>query len=325
MDDTTLSTFGELLKAFRKQRKITQQALATQLGVHRNTIGAWENGEFLPDSKAIVLEIARLLHLDTHNTRRLLEASLTALSPHWLMPYQRNPFFTGRDSVLQQLHDALAHEHSAIISQSYALSGLGGIGKTQTAIEYAYRYANDYAGIFWISAETNESIVSSFVTMAELLNLPEKQDKEQSRVITAVTRWLTGHSDWLLIFDNVEDLELVKGVLPPARCGSLLFTSRQKALGFSAHTLDLEQMTAEEGMRFLLHRAHLLDMAAPLDALIPEERNLAREIVTAMDGLPLALDQAGAYIEATQCGLSDYLQLLQSAQLRLLDERGFSC
>jgi tetratricopeptide (TPR) repeat protein/transcriptional regulator with XRE-family HTH domain len=321
MDDMTLSTFGELLKAFRKQHKITQQALARQLGVHRNTIGTWENGEFLPDSKAIVLEIARLLHLDTNNTRRLLEASLTALSPHWQMPYQRNPFFTGRDSVLQQLHDALAHEHTAVISQSYALSGLGGIGKTQTAIEYAYRYANDYAGVFWISAETNESIVSSFVAIAELLNLPEKQDKEQDRVITAVTRWLTSHSDWLLIFDNVENSELVKSVLPPARCGSLLFTSRRQALEFSAHILDLEQMTLEEGMRFLLHRARLLAPTASLDSLAPEDATLAQEIVTAMAGLPLALDQAGAYIEVNQLSLAEYLELFQSSQMRLLDEQ----
>jgi tetratricopeptide (TPR) repeat protein len=321
MDDTTLSTFSELLKAFRKQHKITQQALATQLGVHRNTIGTWENGDCLPDSKAVVLELARLLHLDTHNTRRLLEASLTALSPYWQMPYQRNPFFTGRDHVLQQLHDTLAHERSALISQSYALSGLGGIGKTQTAIEYAYRYANDYAGVFWISAETNESIVSSFVAIAELLNLPEKQEKEQSRVMAAVTRWLTSHSDWLLIFDNVEDLELVKSVLPSARSGSLLFTSRRQTLGFTAHTLDLEQMTSEEGVRFLLHRARLLDPTASLDSLAPEEITRAGEIVAAMDGLPLALDQAGAYIEANQLSLSEYLELFQSSQMRLLDEQ----
>ncbi|MBV9232235.1 MAG: helix-turn-helix domain-containing protein, partial [Chloroflexi bacterium] len=239
MDETTLSTFGELLKAFRKQRNLTQHELASRLSVHRNTVGKWENGTFLPESKTIVLELASQLHLDTSDTRRLLEASLTALSPYWQVPYQRNPFFTGRSDVLQQLHEALAQKGSALISQSYALSGLGGIGKTQTALEYAYRYGNDYAAVFWISAETYESIVSSFVAIAELLNLPEKQDKEQDRVLAAVLRWLTAHNAWLIIFDNVEDLEVVKAALPASRCGSLLFTSRRKALDFSAQTLDL--------------------------------------------------------------------------------------
>ncbi len=314
-------TFGELLTTFRKQHRISQNELAEKLDVHRNTIGRWERGTGLPESKTIVLELAKQLHLNTNETQQLLEASLTAASPHWLMPYQRNPFFTGRTSVLQQLHNVLAHERSALLSQSYSLSGLGGVGKTQTAIEYAYRYANEYSAVFWISAETNENIVSSFVAIAELLNLPEKQEKEQSRVIAAVTHWLISHSDWLLIFDNVEDLELVKGVLPPARCGSLLFTSRRQALGFAAKTLDMEQMTTEEGVCFLLHRARLLDPTASLDSLAPHVIALAREIVAAMDGLPLALDQAGAYIEETKCILSDYLHLFQSSRLRLLDER----
>jgi transcriptional regulator with XRE-family HTH domain len=315
-------TFGELLNMFRKQHHISQNELADKLDVHRNTIGRWERGTGLPESKTIVLELAKQLHLNEQETRQLLEASLTTVSPYWLMPYQRNPFFTGRVNVLQQLHDTLAHEHSAVLSQSYALSGLGGIGKTQTAIEYAYRYANEYAAVFWISAETNENIVSSFVAIADLLNLPEKQEKEQSRIIVAVTHWLTSHSDWLVIFDNVEDLELVKGALPPARSGSLLFTSRRQSLGFAAQTLDMKQMTSEEGVRFLLHRARLLDPTAFLDSLAPETVALAEEIVVAMDGLPLALDQAGAYIEETQCGLEHYLQIYHQQRLKVLGRRG---
>ncbi len=321
MEDIQLSTFGELLKGFRKQRRITQHELATRVGVHRNSIGSWERGDFLPESKTIVLELAHHLHLDTQQTRRLLEASMTALSPYWHLPYQRNPFFTGRESVLQQLHDTLTHEHTAVLSQSYTLSGLGGIGKTQTAIEYAYRHANDYAAVFWISAETTENIISNMIAIATLLNLPERQEQEQSRVVSAVIRWLTNHRNWLVIFDNVEDAELVKGFWPPARCGSFLLTSRKQALGFTTQTLALEQMTQEEGMHLVLHRARLLDPTAALDSLTPMEEAIAREIVSALGALPLALDQAGAYLEATQCRLSDYLSLFQSSHLRLLDER----
>ena len=321
MNSMDISGFGGILTTLRKQHHISQNELATKLDVHRNTIGNWERGTYLPESKTLVMELAKHLHLNAQETRQLLDASLTETSLYWLMPYQRNPFFIGRDNVLQQLHRTLAHEHRAVLSQSYALSGLGGIGKTQIAIEYAYRYVNDYTAVFWINAETNGSIFSSFIAIADLLNLPEKQDKEQSHVIAAVTRWLTNHSDWLVIFDNVEDLELVKSVLPPARCGSLLFTSRRQALGFTTQFLNLEQMTLEEGMRFLLLRARLLDTTVSLDQFAAEDLALAKEIVVEMDGLPLALDQAGAYIEATRCSLSDYLRLFQSSQVRLLDER----
>jgi hypothetical protein len=90
------------------------------------------------------LELAKQLHLNDQETRQLLEASLTALSQHWLMPHQRNPFFTGRENVLQQLHTVLAHERSVVISQSYALSGLGGIGKTQSVSSSPIAHAVDY-------------------------------------------------------------------------------------------------------------------------------------------------------------------------------------
>jgi tetratricopeptide (TPR) repeat protein len=323
MDTTTLSSFGELLKTLRKQGKVNQQELATRLGVHFNTISKWERGICLPESKTIVLELANQLHLNTHDTRLLLEASLTALSPYWHVPYQRNPFFTGREEVLQRVHEALHQQQSALLSQSSALSGLGGIGKTQIAIEYAYRYANDYAAVFWVAAETTESLTSSFLAFAEVLNLSERHEHEQQRIVTAVLRWLNTHSDWLLIFDNVEDLELVKGFLPSSRRGTaLLFTSRQKALGITAQALGLHQMTLAEGIRLLLRRSRLLDEpTASLDQLSPHEQAAAKEIVTLMDGLPLALDQAGAYIEATQCSLTDYLRFFQASSLDLLGER----
>jgi DNA-binding XRE family transcriptional regulator len=98
--DTELCSFGELLTAFRKRRRLTQQQLAEAIGVHRSTIVRWERGDFLPKGKTLVLELARHLHLDEQECRCLLEASLTALAPYWLVPFQRNPFFTGREEIL---------------------------------------------------------------------------------------------------------------------------------------------------------------------------------------------------------------------------------
>src|SRR5579863_1982210 len=138
MDGSHLDSFGALLKVFRKRRNLTQQQLATAIGVHRNAIGRWEQGEVLPANKGIVLELARHLHLNDQETRQLLEASLTGLFTHWLVPFPRNPFFTGREEILHTLHTRLGAKQAAVLAQVYALHGLGGIGKTQIALEYAY-------------------------------------------------------------------------------------------------------------------------------------------------------------------------------------------
>src|SRR5450432_1175774 len=182
MEDITLSGFGDLLKAYRKQKKISQQELASRLDVHRNTIGGWERGDFLPESKTMVLELAKQLHLNDNETRRLLEASLTAITPYWNVPYQRNPFFTGREELLHTLHEQLRAKQAVALCQSYALSGLGGIGKTQIAVEYTYRYHPEYAAIIWVEAETYETMLSSFVSVANLLNLIAKQEKDQNQI-----------------------------------------------------------------------------------------------------------------------------------------------
>lgn len=319
MSDSDVSAFGELLRRLRSQRDISQHHLAVRLDVHRNTISKWERGICLPESKTLVLEIARQLQLNMHYTQRLLEASLTAFSPHWYMPSPRNIFFTGREIVLHHMHEKLGREQTAFLYQACALTGLGGVGKTQAAIEYAYRYAHDYTAILWVAAETRESITASFMAIANVLHLPEQDN--QNHVIKAVCQWLSEHREWLLIFDNVENLELIRPLLPAARSGAVLLTTRLQYVGDMARTIHLECMTSEEGFLFLLRRAKLLSLDSMEHYLPPQETLAAQEIVMLMGGLPLALDQAGAYIEATQCSLQDYLQLLQSSQLHLLRER----
>src|SRR5579859_2307134 len=104
----------------------------------------------------------------TSNTRTL-----------WNIPYQRNPFFTGREDVLSQLRRALQADAMVALSHPQGISGLGGIGKTQTALEYAYRYRTDYDAVFWVRAESVTSLTSSLVELAHVLELPERHEKDQ--------------------------------------------------------------------------------------------------------------------------------------------------
>ena len=321
-------SFGGLLKAFRKRHGWTQQQTASAIGVHRNAIGRWERGDFLPESKALVLELARVLRLADQEMHQLLEASFLKPTPPWNVPYQHNPFFTGRQQSLLLLHQHLKTDRIIALTQSYAIHGLGGIGKTQLAVEYAYTHTHEYSAILWVRAETQETISSSWLEIAELLQLPERHESEQQRVIAAVWDWLSHHTGWLLIWDNLEDVELLPRSLPACQQGTILITTRRQTLGTLAQSFELPTMTQEEGLLFLLRRARLLEIDADSQHVQqfaqrqPTDYAAAQQLVLMMGGLPLALDQAGAYLEETGCGLVRYVRLYEQAHKRLLERRG---
>src|SRR5712692_7966993 len=173
-------------------------------------------------------------------------APRAALPPVWNIPYPRNSFFIGRGEILTRLHAQLQAGQATALSQPQAISGLGGIGKTQIAVEYAYRFHQDYQVVLWARAETTEALTSSYVTIASLLNLPEQEVQEQAITVQAVKAWLQTHSGWLLILDNADDLALVPAFLPPALGGHLLLTTRAQAMGRLAHRIEVETFSLED-------------------------------------------------------------------------------
>ena len=239
----------------------------------------------------------------------------------WNIPYRRNPFFTGRESILVRLHTMLHAGSAAALSQPPAISGLGGVGKTQAAVEYAYRYRNEYQHVLWVQANTHETLTSSYLTLAGLLNLPEYGAQDQSLTVQAVKSWLEQHDRWLLIFDNADDLSMVDAFLPSGSSGHTLFTTRAHVMSGRAQRVEVEEMDVEEGALFLLRRTTMLGRDVPLSSVPEAVRVEAIAIVEAVDGLPLALDQAGAYIEETGCGLSRYLGLYQAQRKELHQRR----
>jgi tetratricopeptide (TPR) repeat protein/nucleoside phosphorylase len=240
----------------------------------------------------------------------------------WNVPYSRNLVFTGREEILSRIHTLLHTGKAAAISQPQAITGLGGIGKTQIVLEYTYQHHQEYQFVLWTSADTHESLVSGYGAIAERLNLPERNEQDQSKTVQAVKHWFTTHTRWLLVLDNVEDLGLIDTFLPPLFGGHLLLTARAQATGTRAQRIEVDSMPEEVGALFLLRRAKLVASDAVLQDADPADEEEARAICVELGGLPLALDQAGAYIEETGCSLPDYLNLLNRRQKDLLERRG---
>lgn len=263
-----------------------------------------------------------------------------ASSEVWNVPHARNPYFTGRDELLDQLHRQLlpAEQNNSTkigrvaLTQPQAIKGLGGIGKTQIAVEYAYRSRDQghYTHTFWVNAASAETIITSFMTIAELLpSFSARNETDQRKLVEAIKRWLEEcEQPWLLIFDNVDradDLPLIQQYLPQRGNGGVLLTTRANAVGSLAASIEVGAMDRWDGTLFLLRRTQLFDHTSIMDASDEEVEmvNVARSIVDALDSFPLALDQAGAYIEETKCDLADYLQLYQDHRKDLLARRGY--
>ena len=246
----------------------------------------------------------------------------TGRSSIWNVPYQRNPVFTGREDVLTLLHDRLTTTKAAAFTQPQAISGLGGIGKTQIAVEYAYRFQDSYQAILWVNAATLDTLVADLVSVADLLNLSARIEVDQNLVTNAVKRWLADHDRWLLILDNADRPALVYDFLPERCRGHIILTTRAQAVGPIAQDIEIGELDREEGSKLLLRRAKIVEPGGVLEQSTPEDHAYAQEIVAVLGGVPLALDQAGAYIEETGCSLAEYLERFKQREIALLKRRG---
>ncbi len=316
--------FGEHLAQARIALKLSQEALAEAVGTTARSISRWERNQTVPQQYYLerLCDVLQTTPEALFRTRMEESQRRTEMTPLWYVPYARNPYFTGRKAFLHQLYRQLHAEHHVALTQRHVLSGLGGIGKTQTALEYIYLFRHEYHSIFWINAETSEMLMSDYLALAHLLQLAERNSSDQRILREAVKRWFQISSGWLLVFDNVENLELLQLVLPDTSQGHVLITTRSQVIGTLGVTIDLPNIALEEGVLFLLRRAKLLPLDALLQSASASMRSQAKELVTSLDNLPLALDQAGAYIEETGCTLAEYLALFTTQRKALLAYRG---
>ncbi|MEU0003450.1 FxSxx-COOH system tetratricopeptide repeat protein [Streptomyces sp. NPDC006314] len=219
-----------------------------------------------------------------------------------------NPNFVGREDLLAQVREQLVTgDTSAVLP--HALHGMGGVGKSQIAIEYVYRYASEYDVVWWIPSEQPTMILTALTELAHQLGL--NVSSEANRAVPAVREALRrGHpyDRWLLVFDNAENVEAVRPYFPTGGTGKILITSRNQEWDRVARTLSVDVFTREESKALLRRRARDLSDGD------------ADRLAEALGDLPLAIEQAAAWQAVTGMSVPEYLRLINEKIAELMLE-----
>ena len=234
----------------------------------------------------------------------------------FLVPHPRSRIFTGRDNLLATLHQTLLAHPAA------ALTGFGGLGKTQTAVEYAFRHRPHYTAVFWLPASSRETLLGAFAKLAAELHLPAANQPDQQLAVADLHRWLEAHPGALLIFDNADDLSFLPPFLPTDDATRLLLTTQVAATSSLAIPLAVRPLSSEDGALLILRRADLLQPNQPPPPASNLNFRAALSLAQELGNLPLALDQAGAYIATARRTVAHYAALYAKEQATLLGQRG---
>jgi tetratricopeptide (TPR) repeat protein len=229
-------------------------------------------------------------------------------NPVFNLPFRsKGEGVVGREQVLQELRTQLVLGQQTSIGHTASFNGMGGLGKTQLAVEYAYRYKEDYPnGVFWIAAD--QDINNQLIKMATDAKWFSPH-LEMTDLLTQATRKLKNGSDCLIIFDNVESKEQIQDYLPNINAAPhLLITSRMNTIG-GFTVLPLTLLSDEESVELLLKEANREHLE-----LSDEDKRMCQDIVETLGHLPLAIELAGAYLKRLpSVTFANYKTLLHSS------------
>ncbi|KAE8443356.1 hypothetical protein EG329_001914 [Mollisiaceae sp. DMI_Dod_QoI] len=234
-----------------------------------------------------------------------------------LLPRSRNTRFFARTEVLHLITGHFKPDRSSSVKpMSMALYGLGGVGKSAIALEYAYRRLEDYDAIFWVSSETQISMARSFSDIAIKLRLGEAHENPQDHAANRylVQKWLQRTSlRWLMIFDNVESPDLLRGYWPLGQ-GHSLVTTRNHTLAFHPADWGLEVHTFpnQEGAEFLIH---LLSRDVN-GSTYNDDLTSATQLSTMLGGHALAISHIARLIHQRSSSISEFLKVYEKQPSR---------
>lgn len=218
----------------------------------------------------------------------------------WNLDYSRNKYFVGRESTLNVIDESLSSSEGNSVA-IVGLSGLGGVGKSQLAIEYAYQHKEDNRITCWLRAESPDSLEEDYLELASFLKIPFNKDMKKEDRIKRIRRKLEERKDWLLIFDNALTIKDIDDYLPKTKVGRVLVTSRNPIWQNMTNIIEVDVFTPRESIDYILK---LLSIDEP-------DKEMANNLAVELGYLPLALSQACAYIKATKKEISNYLKLFK--------------
>ena len=236
-----------------------------------------------------------------------------------MVPYQRNAHFKGRAGLLAKLHDNLCEEVKGQWNHRVALYGLGGVGKTQLALEYVHSERGYYEWIFWISTVSEASLLSGLQDIGAATGCVDKTATLQpSELWRKVNGWFNNHKSWLLVLDNAEDAELVSNYLPQVALGkhTLITTRSRWSDEFRAEGLEVGILEVNDAKDLLLTRSRVGPVAETKEGQVE-----ATKIVRELGCLPLAIEQAAAYIREALHDLFKFLFSYRENLKRHLERR----
>ena len=222
----------------------------------------------------------------------------------FIVPYQANPRFIGRAPFLQTLKEKLFDIAPRQDNHRIALYGMGGIGKTQCALGYVYANRDVYDRIYWISAVDRTSLLSGYQTIAKEARLHSLQNTSPVEIVNKVLSWLRQQSSWLLVIDNLDEIKIADGLIPEngSQKHTIITTRNPNAEGIPAEPLEVPLLDPNDSIELLSALSKI--MVQP-DS--PEEHQ-ATEIVQKLGYLPLAIEQAAAYVREVTADFSAFLQ-----------------